>query len=616
MVAVTAAISQGKWNTFEADPHPLKLFQDIDQASRGGIGSLRAIFNSNIGLTTTFGAFITVTSLLFQPMIQATINNNSGPVSKDTLQASVGSNRYLDGGSFDIMRDVRVQADGNGYHDIFDVHTDIGLQIAITGGFSTSPKFNTVMQLAWNCPTGDCTWPIYASLAVCSKCFDVSELLTSRNINGLMPLPHENIPSNMADPIDLSTNMTQYTLEYANLTLKNPNTYQAVSPEYLGSFVTEYMVAKSEKLPGRTAHFQDYESLLISFSMIKADTSYVSNLSMWQEISPAAMECGLFLCLQAYNTTVQSGRLVETIVASTRRKTPQSWQNTEYQSLKKANLTALGTLDWNPINNNGFLNRTDFQLDASALAVPISSANETFNATQTLLCSMVEYLDGLLETEDNSTLNVDDAMAYDDKLYGIQKYTTPTIQNLFQSSDLNETFISVASSVTSYFRNTGNSPQVKRWTIHYKISWPFIALPVFVVFGGAVLLVISIYQTYKQNMAVWKDNIIATMVYSVDSDTRSQLRQKLLVQKLGDVGDLIVYMHEHEDGVELSTTPNPDGIDDETVNRPSMSSFRRVSNVDSLVPSVSQTESAEQVFTSSQALVPPISTRTLIDTPP
>lgn len=49
LVAVTAAISQGKWNMFKAGPHPLKLFQDIDQASRGGIGSLRAIFNFHTG---------------------------------------------------------------------------------------------------------------------------------------------------------------------------------------------------------------------------------------------------------------------------------------------------------------------------------------------------------------------------------------------------------------------------------------------------------------------------------------------------------------------------------------------------------------------------------------
>lgn len=105
------------------------------------------------------------------------------------------------------------------------------------------------------------------------------------------------------------------------------------------------------------------------------------------------------------------------------------------------------------------------------------------------------------------------------------------------------------------------------------------------------------------------------MVYSVNPDTRSQLRQKLLLQKLDEVDDLVVYMHELEDGVELSMAPYTDGIADETVNRPSISSSRRGSNIDSLAPSISHTESRDQGYTSSQLLVTPMSTRTLTDIP-
>lgn len=99
---------------------------------------------------------------------------------------------------------------------------------------------------------------------------------------------------------------------------------------------------------------------------------------------------------------------------------------------------------------------------------------------------MVDYLVGLLKPgNDSYVLGVDYAVVYD-KGPGIRKYTTSTIQSLFQSSDLTETFDNVANSMTSYFRNTGTRTQigsVKRWTIHYKIRWPFIALPIFVVFG-------------------------------------------------------------------------------------------------------------------------------------
>lgn len=126
---------------------------------------------------------------------------------------------------------------------------------------------------------------------------------------------------------------------------------------------------------------------------------------------------------------------------------------------------------------------------------------------------------------------------------------------------------------------------------------------------------ISIFQTHRQGMAVWKDNIIAAMVYSVSPGTRSQLRQMLRYQKLDDVGDLVVHMHELEDGVELSTMPPSEAMDDEDVDRTSMTSSRRVSDEDSLVPSASPIDLGDQDFATSQALVTPIPTRRTSDLP-
>lgn len=64
LLGVTAAISQDKWNTFKAGPRPLKLFQDIDQASRGGMGSLRAIWNSDIGYSLSLSPITTLNLVL------------------------------------------------------------------------------------------------------------------------------------------------------------------------------------------------------------------------------------------------------------------------------------------------------------------------------------------------------------------------------------------------------------------------------------------------------------------------------------------------------------------------------------------------------------------------
>ncbi|KAG9526862.1 hypothetical protein KCV07_g174, partial [Aureobasidium melanogenum] len=489
LVAVTAAISQAKWNVFKAGPHPLKLFQDIDQASRGGMGSLRAIWNSDIGFTVSFGALISMTSLLFQPMTQATISNY-GTFDNSTLQATVGSTNKLTGG---VLYDENCEdAFSTGRSllqtDFVGVQIDTDLQKAIIRGFATSESMNISTQLAWTCPTGNCTWPVYASLAVCSECYDVSNLLRSSSTNGSWPMAYRDHYGEL--PSDSGAQLTEYTLPYANLTIDNWEGYRNATGQNVSSDPTAYMVAKSEMQSNNTIYFKGYESLLMSFSIIRADTGYMSNLSMWQDESPAAIECGLFLCLQAYETTVNSGKLVETIVATTRRKTPRSWHITG--DMSSTDSTALGTLDWNPINSNEFDPRTDFQLDASDLNISFPGANETYNATQTFLYSMVDYLVGLLTPEnDFNVLDVDYAVVYDKKKIvsgreTVRQYTTSTVQSLYLSSHLDETFLGVANSMTSYLRNAGTHTQkgsVQHWTIHYKIRWPFIALPVFVVFG-------------------------------------------------------------------------------------------------------------------------------------
>lgn len=209
------------------------------------------------------------------------------------------------------------------YIPVSDVQPDTGLQTAIISGFATSEHMNTSTQLAWTCPTGNCTWPIYASLAVCSQCYDVSHFLTSRSISNSTPLAQKDLPEHVSVSFEHPRKVTQWTLPYANLTIDNWEGSRNAT-ELLGP--TDYMVAKSEMYSNNTASFKGYESLLISFSTIKADAGYMSNLTMWQNDRPSAMECGLFLCLQAYKTTDESGQFVETVVETTRRKSPQSWQ--------------------------------------------------------------------------------------------------------------------------------------------------------------------------------------------------------------------------------------------------------------------------------------------------
>ena len=54
----------------------------------------------------------------------------------------------------------------------FNIQEDMGMKASIWNGFSpfTAPQN---LRPAFACATGNCTWPIFPSIAVCSKCRDI-----------------------------------------------------------------------------------------------------------------------------------------------------------------------------------------------------------------------------------------------------------------------------------------------------------------------------------------------------------------------------------------------------------------------------------------------------------
>lgn len=121
---------------------------------------------------------------------------------------------------------------------------------------------------------------------------------------------------------------------------------------YLGSGLGGLMTARATANPKETLHFIDMETLLLSVSMLRAADSYHENLTRWETTSIAAVECGLYMCINTYNTSVTQGNLSETTVGTWSNKVPMSRQvgsGIESGAIRITNPTALGTPIWNPI---------------------------------------------------------------------------------------------------------------------------------------------------------------------------------------------------------------------------------------------------------------------------
>lgn len=279
------------------------------------------------------------------------------------------------------------------------------------------------------------------------------------------------------DSDDFSKAATMYSLEYLGLNLQN----------YVGEWMDTgfglgtVMKAAVGADPNATVNFKGSQTLLATFTVIRASEGYANNTLAWgTHGSVTAMECGLSLCLKVYNSSVDSGRLTENVTSVASRKVPSSWlplpdaQQPLKESLSNLSTAVLGSSEWNPVYHPVYVAREDYQLDPTPLQASGFQAKGTqFNITQKALDSTVAYLTSLIPHAANqSTVNVTSTTPV---------FGTPILQPLYDLPDMEATFEKVALSLSNALRDTGNatiSGITQQWDIHYRIRWAWLTLPV------------------------------------------------------------------------------------------------------------------------------------------
>ncbi|EXL97868.1 hypothetical protein FOIG_10178 [Fusarium odoratissimum NRRL 54006] len=198
--AISMCLSQGKWNWLSRSAQPLVDFYRFDAASRGAWGKI--------------GALTAIALLAFEPFTQAVlaIRDKEGTLDhreyNKVVQSSNGS-LETHGNVPTISRSTRLDAAswtgafvGVGvvqfpepnnkpmnfsvYCTSSNIQEDMGMKAATWNGFS---PFTTRQNLkpAFACATGNCTLANFTSIAVCSKCRDISGYVTKSS--GPVKLP-------------------------------------------------------------------------------------------------------------------------------------------------------------------------------------------------------------------------------------------------------------------------------------------------------------------------------------------------------------------------------------------------------------------------------------------
>ncbi|ROW05791.1 hypothetical protein VMCG_05221 [Cytospora schulzeri] len=160
LMPVARAISQFSWIWF-TQPKPLRDLATYDAASRGTIGSIRLLFKLRFMHFASVGATVMVASLALGPFFQQSVQYVSQGVI-DTSKKAQAVTAYSWGANI---------PHGSEYAEDY-VTIPYNMKAAIQNGL-LSPNVPSTPSPPFSCPTGNCTWDPFATLAFGTQCEDI-----------------------------------------------------------------------------------------------------------------------------------------------------------------------------------------------------------------------------------------------------------------------------------------------------------------------------------------------------------------------------------------------------------------------------------------------------------
>lgn len=317
----------------------------------------------------------------------------------------------------------------------------------------------SVTALPAHCPTGNCTWPLTPSLAVCGGC----------------------VPSSY-QTIHCPSHCNETRSDSCFCTYKLPSGSQAT----LWNFRAERggdNVLGFQSIPSDTgAHF----------NRGKDDRLYVANLDLFgapylsysvEDPVISATECALWMCVNVYNTTVSS-TYQQQDVAATFDKLNATEGSTTYDAYKFPPIPAI----FDPGHT------TTFNVSTLAVEALQSYMTRAMNGSVVLNLESQTYSSDLVQGIWNGTTN---PQAWIENVAG-------SMSNIVRST------------------NTTSRPQYNRTTyqLGVNVRWVWLALPASLVLLSTIVLVLVMQRTANSPVEAWKGSPLTLLLFDVDKDTR------------------------------------------------------------------------------------------------
>jgi hypothetical protein len=475
LIFVTStAIGQLKWSWFRRrrQLHDIQLFDD---ASRGPLGSMAILFRRRTWSLVSLGAFITILALAFDPFMQQLlsypIRQTSNPSGMATLKRC---NEYRT-----------------------NIPDDLGVRHAINAGIWTDD-----FEVSPICESGNCTWPAFKFMGLCSKCEDIT---STARLEGCTDVSF--------DPNKGGSQYTQCTISLARGGYAFVNiTSSAIGSGFHKIYVPKEVVwivdslgigLKEASYVGVDNPLQVIAHASLRLPHEKSVSSHPENGLKLDNVT----QCVLSMCTREYEISVSKGRPVINVTS-----------------------VDFGKMMVSPNKSDGIC-----WVPGSATIPP---SDDSVNSTQFAVCK-AEFLGGnvspspLVGKYFYNWLYSDPQHRKDGELpwvmlsVGTEETDQSTISDDFDNvlnTTLETTLHNIAASLTKLGRDRSNVSVdgiVCVSEVYVSVDWAWLALPVMVLLLTFVFLILTLLANKRHENWLWKASILPVLYHGLDEGVLS-----------------------------------------------------------------------------------------------
>jgi hypothetical protein len=467
LVPVSSCLGQLKWNQHNTPASaPLYHIQAIDQASRGPWGALDVLWRSikvqKMNVLILVGAIITILALAVDPFAQQILTFPLRTVHDGDGTAWIQTALHYS------MPETEIYSRNSSMNANYLSSPTVS---AILGGLA-----QTNAHLKPHCSSGNCTYPSFVTLGICSHCEDVSDRTTqscqahTRSSEYPSKTPINDCTYMSPNGFSVQLNSSHHSW-YAPERDSEPEIYY-FADLWISHLLTNETIFGIQNPIVSFAAANQYQEIL-----------YLPSNRTEPPPKPSFTECAIYYCekefsFSTYSSTDQSGDFLN--VSGTQQLTTNliNWkQETEWAT------------DLYPPDHHYLLaeNRTHYTIDENIYVPLRHTLSNIFNVT-------------------SSNPRGDNLPPGSLSLIA-----------LLRNGDLQALLQGVSTSLTDTLRaSPGHDNKVNgepyKIESYIHVRWPWIIFPASVVLGSVTLLLATVVVNKRQDNVLWKSSVLPLLM--------------------------------------------------------------------------------------------------------